>query len=58
MEHSDNGEQSALDMRITRAGVDKIPLARLDKRGCKEWDGGRDEKGRSRTVFAAPGDND
>ena len=35
---SDKGEQSALDMRITKAGVDKIPLARLDRRSRDDWE--------------------
>ena len=45
METTDNGEHSALDMRITKAGVEKIPLAKLDKLGCKEWNGCQEEKG-------------
>ena len=49
MDTNDNEAQSALDMRITKAGVEKIPLAKLDKRGCKNWCG--EEKGRYETAL-------
>ena len=56
------GEASALDMRMTvnRAGLDRIPLARLDKREReREGEGrpGAEEKGR-RLVFAWRVDRD
>ena len=51
---SDSGEQSALDMRITKAGVDKIPLARIDKRGREEWDDHPPDKGIALPHFLCP----
>ena len=61
--NNDEGEQrGALDMRVVKAGVDKIPLARLDKkRGERKegiWDSSssrsNDEKGMTSAVFARP----